>query len=98
VTDVTVQTNSSPRRRGQDFLTAGDFASARLLFKRAADAGNAEAALALGSTYDPAAVIKTTWGRLHHPDIESALKWYGIAADRGSAAAADHFAILMQAR
>ena len=97
VTDVTVQTNSSPRRRGQDFLTAGDFASARLLFKRAADAGNAEAALALGSTYDPA-VIKQLGAASIIPDIESALKWYGIAADRGSAAAADHFAILMQAR
>jgi TPR repeat protein len=84
-------------KRGQDFLTAGDFASARLLFKRAADAGNAEAALALGSTYDPT-VIKRLGAASIIPDIESALKWYGIAADRGSAAAADHFAILMQAR
>jgi hypothetical protein len=84
-------------KRGQDYLTAGDFASARLLFKRAADAGNAEAALALGSTYDPA-VIKQLGAASIIPDIESALKWYGIAADRGSAAAADHFAILMQTR
>jgi hypothetical protein len=84
-------------KRGKDFLTQGNFASARLLFKRAADAGSAEAALALGSTYDPS-VIKQLGAVSITPDIDGALKWYQTAADHGSAEAADLFANLMRAR
>jgi hypothetical protein len=84
-------------KRGKDFLKQGNFASARLLFKRAADAGSAEAALALGSSYDPS-VIKQLGAVSITPDIEGALKWYETAADRGSAEAADQFANLMRAR
>ena len=68
-------------KRGKDFLAQGNFASARLLFKRAADAGSAEAALALGSTYDPS-VIKQLGAVSITPDIDAALKWYKTAADR----------------
>ena len=84
-------------KRGKDFLAQGNFASARLLFKRAADAGSAEAALALGSTYDPS-VIKQLGAVSITPDIDGALKWYKTAADRGSAEAANLFANLMRLR
>jgi hypothetical protein len=84
-------------KRGQEFLTAGDFAAARLLFKRAADAGSAEAALALGSTYDPS-TIKQLGAVSVTPDIPDAIEWYQIAADRGSAEAADQYARLLRAR
>jgi hypothetical protein len=84
-------------KRGKDFLAQGNFASARLLFKRAADAGSAEAALALGSTYDPS-VIKQLGAVSITPDIDGALKWYRTAADRGSAEAANLFANLMRLR
>jgi hypothetical protein len=84
-------------KRGRDFLKEGDFASARLLFKRAANAGAAEGALALASTYDPS-VIKQLGAVTVKPDIDSALKWYGAAADLGSAEAANHFGDLMRAR
>jgi len=77
---------SSLIRRGNALLKDGDFAAARLLFERAADAGSAEAALALGSTYDPV-VIKRLGAIAVRPDIENARKWYQIAVDRGSAAA-----------
>jgi hypothetical protein len=40
-------------KRGRDALASGDIAAARLAFRRLADAGNAEAALGLGATYDP---------------------------------------------
>src|SRR5580704_441148 len=40
-------------KRGKDALSTGDFASARLLLRRGAEAGSAEAALALGATFDP---------------------------------------------
>ena len=84
-------------KRGKDFLAQGNFASARLLFKRAADAGSAEAALALGSTYDPS-VIKQLGAVSITPDIDAALKWYETAADHGSAEAAGLFANLMRLR
>lgn len=40
-------------QRGRDFLTAGDISAARVVFGRLADAGIADAALALAGTYDP---------------------------------------------
>jgi hypothetical protein len=72
--------------RGNNFLKVGDFSAARVLFERAADAGSAEAALALGSTYDPL-TLKRLGAVAVKPDIERARKWYQIAADRGSSAA-----------
>jgi len=84
-------------KRGKDFLAQGNFASARLLFKRAADAGSAEAALSLGSTYDPS-VIKQLGAVSITPDIDAALKWYETAAERGSAEAEGLFANLTRLR
>ena len=39
--------------RGKALMDAGDFAAARLLLNRAADAGDAGATFALAATYDP---------------------------------------------
>jgi TPR repeat protein len=39
--------------RGDGFLSARDIVSARLFYQRAADAGDADAALRLGATFDP---------------------------------------------
>jgi hypothetical protein len=39
--------------RGKELLRNRDFSSARLILRRAAEAGDAEAALTLGATYDP---------------------------------------------
>jgi TPR repeat protein len=39
--------------RGKERLRDRDFSSARLILQRAAEAGDADAALTLGSTYDP---------------------------------------------
>ena len=82
-------------RRGKNLLDDGDFAAARVLFERAANAGSAEAALALGSTYDPN-VIKRLGAIMVKPDIENARKWYQLAAARGSAAATLQLANLPQ--
>jgi len=78
----------SQRKRCLNVLAhaAGDFAAARVLFERAANAGSAEGAQSLGSTYDPL-VIKRLGALMVKPDIETARKWYQLAADRGSAAA-----------
>src|SRR5262245_26027878 len=49
-------------KRGKDLITAGDLAAARLVLRRAADANNAEAALALAATYDPLVQIgRASW-------------------------------------
>jgi len=84
-------------RRGKNLLNEGDFSGARVLFERAANAGSAEAALALGSTYDPN-VIKRLGAIMVRPDIASARKWYQLAAERGSAAASLQLANLPQGR
>ncbi|MGA8291477.1 MAG: hypothetical protein WB820_03050, partial [Rhodoplanes sp.] len=73
-------------KRGQDFIANGDLASARLVLRRAAEGGDAQAALLLGSTFDPA-----TFERLKvlgsAPDPVQARAWYQRAADLGSAEA-----------
>jgi hypothetical protein len=78
-------------KRGKDFLASGDIAAARLLLRRAADAGSAEAALTLGTTFDPVMIqrlgaIGTT------PDLAKARKWYQRAAELGSGTASQRLA------
>ena len=74
-------------KRGEDFIANGDLASARLVLRRAADGGDAQAALLLGSTYDPA-----TFKRLRvvgsGPDPAQARAWYQRATELGSTEAA----------
>lgn len=80
-------------KRGKDLLMSGDIASARLLLRRAADAGNAEAALALGATFDPL-VIQRLGAVGMRPDVVQAKQWYQRAADLGSASAMSQLAKL----
>src|ERR1700674_2461557 len=40
-------------KRGDELIASGDLAAARLVLRRAAEAGNARAAFALAGTYDP---------------------------------------------
>jgi hypothetical protein len=82
-------------KRGKDFLLTGDLASARLLLRRAAEGGSAEAALALGATFDPL-VIRRLGAIGAAPDIAQARQWYQRAADLGSAAAMGQLAKLEQ--
>ena len=85
-------------RRGKNPLNDRDFAAARVLFELAAtNAGSADAALPLGSTYGPN-VIKRLGAIMVKPDVENARKWYQLAADRGSAAASLQLANLPQSR
>jgi len=79
--------------RGKDFLVNGDLASARLLLKRAAEAGSADGALALGATFDPA-LIKRLGVIGTAPDITQARDWYRKAAELGSPAATQQLAKL----
>jgi hypothetical protein len=79
--------------RGIELLKSGDIASARLCFQRPAEAGNAEAALALGSTYDPFVLSKLGAVGVQ-PDIAVAREWYEKAIKLGSDTAARQLAKL----
>lgn len=79
--------------RGKAFLNEGDVVSARLVLRRAADAGSAEAALALGASYDPL-VIKQTGAVGVQVDAEQARQWYQKAAALGSNVASRQLANL----
>jgi hypothetical protein len=70
-------------KRGQRFIDAGDLASARVVLRRAAEAGNREAALAMAGTYDPAA-LKRLGVKGLAPDPEKARFWYQKAQQLGS--------------
>jgi TPR repeat protein len=61
--------------RGRDLLKSGDIASARLLFQRLANAGIADAALALAATYDPRYLIGVAG------DETKARDWYQRARE-----------------
>jgi uncharacterized glyoxalase superfamily protein PhnB len=71
---------------GQAALTRGDISEARHLFRRLADSGMAEAALALGSTYDP---VNTGLAGLSAGDVDrvEAKRWYRRAIELAQAAA-----------
>jgi len=82
-------------KRGEDFLKYGDVASARLSLRRAASAGNAQAALGLGATFDPAFLSQR--GILGFaPDVAQARAWYEKAAELGSSDAARRLEQLMR--
>ena len=81
--------------RGMDFLKSGDFASARVTLRRAAEAGNAEAALALATTYDPS-VLRQLGAVGIAANVAEAREWYEEAVKLGSAAAAQGLARLAQ--
>ncbi|MFL9826323.1 hypothetical protein, partial [Rhodoplanes sp. SY1] len=69
--------------RGKAFLAGGDVAAARLLLRRAAEAGDAPAALLLGATFDPAALERLQiLGAVG--DAAQARHWYQRAAALGS--------------
>src|SRR5271168_4928419 len=73
-------------KRGEGFIASGDVSSARLLLRRAAEAGVAQAALELGGTYDPNLVDKLGVKGLAADAAQAGL-WYRRAEQFGSAEA-----------
>src|SRR5262249_18825931 len=70
-------------KRGVELIRIGNFAAARLMLRPAAEAGNADAALLLGATYDPTAV-SDLGARGLAPDPNAARAWYQRAMESGS--------------
>jgi hypothetical protein len=73
-------------QQGEKFASDGDIVTARMLFERAAKAGDAPAALALAASYDP--IVLARAGVLGiDTDVEKARLWYQKAENLGSAQA-----------
>jgi TPR repeat protein len=70
-------------KRGEELVEVGDIAGARVLLKRAAEARDARAALALAATYDPN-VLKKLRVFGFAPDVATARIWYQKAKEFGS--------------
>jgi TPR repeat protein len=68
--------------RGDALLAAGDIASARLFFERAADAGDGRAAMRMAMTYDAAFLDRAGLRSLRN-DPERAAAWYRRARELG---------------
>jgi hypothetical protein len=83
-------------RRGDALLAIGDLASARLLYERAAAAGDARGATGAGKTYDPQ-ILSQIGARGIRPDPAAAALWYRKALELGDAVAAARLKLLGQA-
>jgi hypothetical protein len=70
-------------KQGEQFITAGDVVAARTVFQRAVEAGDANAAMALGATYDPTVLAKLGVVGMS-ADVEKARSWYQTAEKLGS--------------
>ena len=69
--------------QGEARLGSGDVIGARMFFKKAAEAGDAQAANAMGATYDPN-LFSSMQVQGMRPDVELARQWYLRAMDLGS--------------
>jgi hypothetical protein len=82
-------------RRSDTFIAAGDLVTARLLLLRAAEAGDAGAALTLGAIYDPG-MLSMLRVRGVLADRATAKFWYARAKDMGLAEAQRRLDMLVQ--
>jgi TPR repeat protein len=74
-------------KSGADLMANGDISAARLMYQRAAEAGDAMAALALAETYDPLVLRRVNPKGGITPDVALAHTWYEKAMELGSAVA-----------
>ena len=84
---------ASALSRGTALIASGDLAAARLVLRRAADAGDARSAMMLAETYDPAVLEKLG---VHGvvPDLAKARGWYEKAKQFGAAEANQRLEVL----
>jgi TPR repeat protein len=84
---------ASSLKRADDLIASGDIAAARLVLRRAAEAGDARAAMTLAETYDPAVLEKLG---VHGvvPDLATARSWYEKAKQFGATEAAQRLELL----
>src|SRR5215211_5970272 len=88
---------ASSLRRADDLIASGDLAAARLVLRRAANAGDARAAMTLAGTYDPA-ILEKLGVHGFVPDVAMARVWYEKAKKFGSAEAPQRLELLASKR
>ena len=84
---------ASSLKRGAALIASGDFAAARLVLRRAADTGDAKAAMMLAGTYDPAELEKLGVHGVVR-DAVMARGWYEKAKKFGAAEATQRLEML----
>jgi TPR repeat protein len=80
-------------KQGEQIMASGDVVTARIAFQRAWETGDADAAVALGATYDPIALANLGVAGLG-ANVEKARMWYQKAESLGSTEATQRLAIL----
>ena len=88
---------ASALARGVALIASGDLAAARLVLRRAANAGDAHAAMTLAGTYDPV-VLEKLGVHGFVPDVAMARVWYEKAKKFGSAEAPQRLELLANKR
>jgi hypothetical protein len=88
---------ASSLRRADDLIASGDLAAARLVLRRAANAGDARAAMTLAGTYDPV-ILEKLGVHGFVPDVAMARVWYEKAKKFGSAEAPRRLELLASKR
>jgi hypothetical protein len=73
-------------KEAEKHISTGDVVTARMIFQRAAEAGDATAALELAATYDPTVLAKLGVMGMG-ADVDKARAWYRMAESFGSAEA-----------
>jgi hypothetical protein len=73
-------------KEAEKHISTGDVVTARMIFQRVAEAGDATAALELAATYDPTVLAKLGVMGMG-ADVEKARAWYRTAESFGSAEA-----------
>jgi TPR repeat protein len=81
---------------GVELMTYGEVAAARVMFQRAAEAGEGAGAFALAETYDPLVLGGLRLREGIMPDVALARTWYERARDLGSLEARDRISRLAQ--
>jgi hypothetical protein len=81
--------------RAYTLLGNGDISAARSVFEYLVARGNAEAAIAMGGTYDPL-ILRQLFIKGMTPDPEQARVWYEKAEDLGSAEARSRLTALAE--
>jgi hypothetical protein len=80
-------------KQGEQFAATGDLITARLVFQRAAEAGDATAALAMGASYDPIVLARLGFRGIS-ANVAKARSWYEKAKEFGSSEAPHRLELL----
>ena len=88
---------ASSLKRADELIASGDLAAARLVLRRAANAGDARAAMTLAGTYDPV-ILEKLGVHGFVPDVAMARAWYEKAKKFGSAEAPQRLELLASKR